>query len=219
MVEVVWVCVVVPGRLRNTREEVEESSDQEGGGAWADGQSIDQLCRLGKGREVDETPLLLPVQLGVPKVDKGSLALAVHSRSLSDDSGCDTWFARASMRSLSDLLVLPGMRSLIFARQPPPPPPLLLLLSLLPPGCHPPFAMPRSPDMVSCVNCRKSSLRQVSSTPSLTIASMPRLRQPSASLTCLQYCNIQLACLSNILYRIQRSNQSCRMQFVSRGYL
>jgi hypothetical protein len=33
--------------------------------AWADGQSIDQSCRLGKGREVDGIPLLLPVQLGV----------------------------------------------------------------------------------------------------------------------------------------------------------
>lgn len=34
-------------------------------GAWADGQSIDQLCRLDKDRVVDERPLLLPVRLGV----------------------------------------------------------------------------------------------------------------------------------------------------------
>lgn len=34
-------------------------------GAWADGQSIDQLCRLDKGRVVDERRRLLPVGLGV----------------------------------------------------------------------------------------------------------------------------------------------------------
>lgn len=90
-----------------------------------------------------------------------------HSRSLRLVKGCETWFSRASMRSLSDLLVLPGILSLmrpgilslILERHPLPPPPLLLLLplSLAPPGCHPPFAMFRSPDIV-CGLCHVSTL-------------------------------------------------------------
>lgn len=115
-------------------------------------------------------------------------SLLGYSRSLRDVRGCDTWFSRASMRSRSDLLVLPGILSLmrlgilslILDRQPlPPPEELLLLLSLPPPGCHPPFAMFRSPDMV---------LRNVMYTlaslcfPPLNFVCrypMPRLRQPS----------------------------------------
>lgn len=71
-------------------------------------------------------------------------------RSRREDSGCETWFSRASRISLSELDWLPGILSLILARHPlpPPPPPLLLLLSFRP-GCHPPFAIPLNPDMLT----------------------------------------------------------------------
>jgi hypothetical protein len=91
----------------------------------------------------------------------GFIYLYSDSRSLKAVKGCDTWFSLASKRSLSDLLVLPGILSLmrlgilslILDRHPlppPPPPPLLLLLplSLPPPGCQPPFAMLRRLDMM-----------------------------------------------------------------------
>lgn len=111
-----------------------------------------------------------------------------HSRSLRLVKGCETWFSRASMRSLSDLLVLPGILSLmrpgilslILERHPLPPPPLLLLLplSLAPPGCHPPFAMFRSPDIV-CGLCHVSTLALDSV--ALDLHGMPRLRQPPSA--------------------------------------
>lgn len=92
------------------------------------------------------------------------------------------------MRSLSDLLVLPGILSLmrpgilslILERHPLPPPPLLLLLplSLAPPGCHPPFAMFRSPDIV-CGLCHVSTLALDSV--ALDLHGMPRLRQPPSA--------------------------------------
>jgi hypothetical protein len=88
----------------------------------------------------------------------GLIYLYSDSRSLKAVKGCDTWFSLASRRSLSDLLVLPGILSLmrlgilslILDRHPLPPPLLLLLLplSLPPPGCQPPFAILRRLDMM-----------------------------------------------------------------------
>lgn len=133
-----------------------------------------------------------------------SLSLPVHSRSLREVRGCDTWFARASLRSLSDLLVLPGILSLILDRQPLPPLLLLLLLlSLLPPGCHPPFAMLRSPDMMCCINCRKSSLIKFRPL-HLSQSHAPLTSAPRGSLTCLHH-------------GYHMRYQSCRMQFVNGG--
>jgi hypothetical protein len=72
-----------------------------------------------------------------------------------------------------------GILSLILERHPLPPPLLLLLppLSLPPPGCQPPLAILRRPDMVFFVNCFAAS--QVCSTIPLDSisASLPRLRQ------------------------------------------
>lgn len=87
----------------------------------------------------------------------GFTSLSSYLRSLKAVKGCDTWFSLASKRSLSDLLVLPGILSLmrlgilslILDRHPLPPPLLLLLpLSLPPPGCQPPFAILRRLDMM-----------------------------------------------------------------------
>lgn len=147
------------------------------------------------------------------RLDDGErlLFLSVNSRSLSEVRGCDTWFARASLRSLSDLLVLPGILSLILDRQPLPPLLLLLLLSLEPPGCHPPFAMLRSPDMMCRTNYyRKSSLIQASSTPS---------SQSHAPLTSALGLSHMSAPAIIIYLEAQLFNQSCRMQFASGGYL
>jgi hypothetical protein len=131
-------------------------------------------------------------------------SLPIYSRSLNAVRGCDTWFSRASSLSLSDLLVLPGILSLmrlgilslILDRHPLPPPLLLLLLplSLPPPGCQPPFAILRRLDMVFCMNCLAAS--QLCHIPLMLVLHhrMPRLRQPSCSSTltsCLYHHTIE----------------------------